>query len=103
MTKRTPGRSSPARARGAASEDGERTSVGALTEEVPEGSLVAALWKEFKTSASPSVRERLSHDVSVDPGELFDHVYARPTAALKRQRAALLAELADAEPGEGGR
>jgi 2-oxoisovalerate dehydrogenase E1 component alpha subunit len=49
-----------------------------------------------------SVRERMSGDVSVDPGDLFDHVYARPTAALQRQRAALLAEVAEAaEAGEG--
>src|ERR1700733_8959895 len=34
---------------------------------------------------------------SGDPAELFEHVYARPTAALERQRAALLAELAELE------
>ena len=39
------------------------------------------------------VRNRLNQDVSVDPAELFEHVYARPTAALERERAALLAEL----------
>jgi 2-oxoisovalerate dehydrogenase E1 component alpha subunit len=39
------------------------------------------------------VRQRLNLDVSADPAELFEHVYARPTAALRRQRAALLAEL----------
>jgi 2-oxoisovalerate dehydrogenase E1 component alpha subunit len=46
------------------------------------------------------VRERMNADVPVDPAELFEHVYARPTAALERQRAALLAELAelDEEP-----
>jgi pyruvate dehydrogenase E1 component alpha subunit len=45
------------------------------------------------------VRREMNADVSPDPGELFDHVYARPTAALERQRAALLAELAElAEP-----
>ena len=33
----------------------------------------------------------MNQDVSVDPAELFEHVYARPTAALERQRAALLA------------
>ena len=41
------------------------------------------------------VRERMNADVSVDPAELFEHVYARPTAALERQRAELLAELAE--------
>ena len=44
------------------------------------------------------VRQRLNKDVHVDPGELFDHVYARPTAALERQRAALLAELRESAP-----
>ncbi len=62
----------------------------------------AGLAEEAQRLAA-SVRERLSHDVSVDPGELFDHVYARPTAALRRQRAALLAEVADTEPGEDAR
>ena len=40
------------------------------------------------------VRMRMNADVAVDPAELFEHVYARPTAALERQRAALLEELA---------
>ena len=39
------------------------------------------------------VRMRMNADVTVDPAELFEHVYARPTAALERQRAALLEEL----------
>jgi 2-oxoisovalerate dehydrogenase E1 component alpha subunit len=39
------------------------------------------------------VRQRLNADVSVDPAELFEHVYAHPTPALERQRAALFAEL----------
>ncbi len=39
------------------------------------------------------VREGMNADVTVDPAELFEHVYARPTAALERQRAALLDEL----------
>jgi 2-oxoisovalerate dehydrogenase E1 component alpha subunit len=43
------------------------------------------------------VRQRLNQDVSIDPGELFEHVYARPTAALVRQRTALLAELEELE------
>jgi 2-oxoisovalerate dehydrogenase E1 component alpha subunit len=41
------------------------------------------------------VRERMNADVSVDPAELFEHVYAQPTAALERQRAELLAELSE--------
>jgi pyruvate dehydrogenase E1 component alpha subunit len=44
------------------------------------------------------VRQRLNQDVHVDPAELFEHVYARPTAALERQRAALLAELRESAP-----
>jgi len=39
------------------------------------------------------VRTTMNTDVTVDPVELFEHVYARPTAALERQRAALLDEL----------
>jgi pyruvate dehydrogenase E1 component alpha subunit len=50
------------------------------------------------------VRDRLNADVPVDPAELFEHVYAKPTAALDRQRATLLAEIAEyAEAGEPGR
>jgi 2-oxoisovalerate dehydrogenase E1 component alpha subunit len=41
------------------------------------------------------VRDRMNADAEADPEELFAHVYARPTAALERQRAALLAEVAD--------
>ncbi len=43
-------------------------------------------------------RDRMSHDADVDPAELFAHVYARPTAALGRQRAALFAEMKDSGP-----
>ena len=43
------------------------------------------------------VRERMNADVKVDPAALFEHVYARPTAALERQRAELLAELSELE------
>jgi 2-oxoisovalerate dehydrogenase E1 component alpha subunit len=50
------------------------------------------------------LRQRLNQEVSADPALLFEHVYAEPTAALDRQRAALLAELAElaapAEPPE---
>jgi len=41
------------------------------------------------------IRDRMSQDADVDPAELFAHVYARPTAALGRQRAALFAEMED--------
>jgi len=46
------------------------------------------------------VRDRMSAEAEAeaDPAELFEHVYARPTAALERQRAALLAELEEAAP-----
>jgi 2-oxoisovalerate dehydrogenase E1 component alpha subunit len=43
------------------------------------------------------VRERMNAGPAVDPAELFEHVYARPTAALERERAALLAEVAELE------
>jgi pyruvate dehydrogenase E1 component alpha subunit len=41
------------------------------------------------------VRDLMNGSVDVIPGELFDHVYAQPTASLEQQRAALLAEIAD--------
>jgi pyruvate dehydrogenase E1 component alpha subunit len=51
-----------------------------------------------------NVRDRLNAEVPVDPAELFEHVYAQPTAALERQRATLLAEIAEfAEPAEQAR
>jgi 2-oxoisovalerate dehydrogenase E1 component alpha subunit len=40
-------------------------------------------------------RDRVSRDVRVDPAELFAHVYTEPTAALRRQQAALLTEIED--------
>jgi pyruvate dehydrogenase E1 component alpha subunit len=43
------------------------------------------------------LRARMNADVSVDPAELFEHVYEHPTPALERQRAELLAELAESE------
>jgi pyruvate dehydrogenase E1 component alpha subunit len=43
------------------------------------------------------VRNGMNTDVREDPAELFEHVYARPTAALERQRTELLAELAELE------
>jgi len=44
------------------------------------------------------LRDDMNSDVSADPAELFEHVYARPTVALERQRAALLAELEEYAP-----
>jgi pyruvate dehydrogenase E1 component alpha subunit len=43
------------------------------------------------------LRDRMNAEVSADPAELFEHVYATPTLALEHQRAALLAELAEQE------
>jgi pyruvate dehydrogenase E1 component alpha subunit len=40
------------------------------------------------------VRSRLNADPELDPADLFEHVYAEPTAALAEQRAFLLQELA---------
>jgi 2-oxoisovalerate dehydrogenase E1 component alpha subunit len=40
------------------------------------------------------LRDRMNTEAITDPADLFEHVYARPTAALERQRAALLAEIA---------
>jgi 2-oxoisovalerate dehydrogenase E1 component subunit alpha len=54
----------------------------------------AAVQAEAEAFAA-SVRERMNQDVDPDPAELFEHVYARPTAQLITQRQELLAQLAD--------
>jgi 2-oxoisovalerate dehydrogenase E1 component alpha subunit len=41
------------------------------------------------------VRTRMNADVTVDPLELFDHVFAEPTPQLREQKAQLAAELAE--------
>jgi 2-oxoisovalerate dehydrogenase E1 component alpha subunit len=41
------------------------------------------------------VRDLMNDTVEISPGELFDYVYAQPTASLEHQRADLLAELED--------
>ncbi|GAA2775684.1 pyruvate dehydrogenase (acetyl-transferring) E1 component subunit alpha [Saccharopolyspora taberi] len=51
----------------------------------------AAITEEAEAFAA-SLRERMNTDVEVDPRELFAHVYAEPTAALREQ-----AELLDEE------
>jgi pyruvate dehydrogenase E1 component alpha subunit len=56
---------------------------------------VAHLAAEAERLAA-DVRERMNADVAIEPAELFEHVYAEPTAALREQRSALLAELAGA-------
>ena len=63
---------------------------------------VTALAEEAARLAA-DVRERMNADVTVDPAELFEHVYARPTAALERQRAALLEEIQAEAEVEAGR
>jgi 2-oxoisovalerate dehydrogenase E1 component alpha subunit len=44
-----------------------------------------------------ALREALSGEVKADPAELFDHVYAQPTAALAAQREFLFAEIDQAQ------
>jgi 2-oxoisovalerate dehydrogenase E1 component alpha subunit len=46
------------------------------------------------------VRDSSNTEPRVDPAELFDHVYAWPTPALERERAALLAEIEEIEKFE---
>jgi pyruvate dehydrogenase E1 component alpha subunit len=65
---------------------------GALLDDTAAGRIAA----EAERLAA-ELRDHLNADVSPDPAELFEHVYAHPTAALERQRAALLAELAELE------
>ncbi|MER7282418.1 pyruvate dehydrogenase (acetyl-transferring) E1 component subunit alpha [Dactylosporangium sp. NPDC000244] len=48
-----------------------------------------------------ALRERMNADVTVDPAELFAHVYSEPTRPLIEQRNDLLAELRDAGDTEG--
>ena len=52
----------------------------------------AAVHAEAEAFAA-SVRERMNQDVDPDPAELFEHVYAHPTAQLITQRQELLAQL----------
>jgi 2-oxoisovalerate dehydrogenase E1 component alpha subunit len=66
--------------------------AGGLLDEAAAGRLAAEADR-----LAEDLRTRMNADVNVDPTELFEHVYARPTAALERQRADLLAELAESE------
>jgi pyruvate dehydrogenase E1 component alpha subunit len=61
----------------------------------------AALLATEAEQLAEHLRAVMNTDISADPAELFEHVYARPTPALERQRAALLAELAEQEEAEG--
>jgi 2-oxoisovalerate dehydrogenase E1 component alpha subunit len=63
-----------------------------------EGLLTETAARQLEAEAeqfAEGIRDRMNHDVNVDPAELFAHVYARPTAALEQQRAALLSEITD--------
>ncbi|WP_307868482.1 pyruvate dehydrogenase (acetyl-transferring) E1 component subunit alpha [Umezawaea beigongshangensis] len=53
----------------------------------------AAVTEEAEAFAA-SVRERMNAEVETDPAELFAHVHARPTAALREQATLLAAEIA---------
>jgi pyruvate dehydrogenase E1 component alpha subunit len=46
-----------------------------------------------------ALRERMNQDPSLDPMDLFDHVYAEPTPQLREQRALLTAELQAEQEG----
>ncbi|GAA1783211.1 pyruvate dehydrogenase (acetyl-transferring) E1 component subunit alpha [Agromyces lapidis] len=66
---------------------------------VSEGALTETLRAEITDEAeelAAATREVMTAEAELDPLELFDHVYARPRAALAEQRAALAAELAAA-------
>jgi pyruvate dehydrogenase E1 component alpha subunit len=52
-------------------------------------------------SFAASLRERMNADPVLDPGSLFEYVYATPTPALHRQAAALAAELGAPAVGPG--
>ena len=63
------------------------------------GVLTDQLHDEMKAEVEAlagELRERMQQEPSVDPTELFEHVFAEPTAPLLRQRALLADELARA-------
>jgi 2-oxoisovalerate dehydrogenase E1 component subunit alpha len=68
---------------------------GALLDDAAAGRLAAEA-----EQLAEEVRDSMNAEVSADPAELFEHVYAHPTAALERQRTALLAEIAELEEPE---
>ena len=59
---------------------------------------LAAVRAEAEDFAA-QLRARLGADPVLDPGVLFEHVYASPTAALAEQKAFLLREIADHQGG----
>ena len=71
---------------------------------VSEGVLSEAVRSEITDAAeavAAHTRDLMTVEAEIDPLELFDHVYARPRAALLEQRARLEAELADAATHAG--
>jgi 2-oxoisovalerate dehydrogenase E1 component alpha subunit len=60
---------------------------------------LAAVQAEAEEFAA-QVRARLGTDPVLDPGVLFEHVYASPTAALAEQEAFLLREIAEHQGGD---
>jgi pyruvate dehydrogenase E1 component alpha subunit len=62
--------------------------------------IVAAIDQEAEAMAA-ELRRRINAEPTIDPLELFDHVYSRPTPQLLEQRAQLEAEIAaELESGE---
>ncbi|WP_308800085.1 pyruvate dehydrogenase (acetyl-transferring) E1 component subunit alpha [Agromyces silvae] len=74
----------------------ERLEKYLVSEGVLDGAISAEIAAAAETLAA-TTREALGEAPAIDPLALFDHVYAVPRAALAEQRAALAAELADAE------
>jgi pyruvate dehydrogenase E1 component alpha subunit len=71
------------------------TAIGHLDE-----GLDASIGEEGEKYAA-AMRERLVEEPSVDPADLFEHVFATPTPQLRAQRAMVEADAADAaEAGE---
>ncbi|MEU5250645.1 pyruvate dehydrogenase (acetyl-transferring) E1 component subunit alpha [Streptomyces longwoodensis] len=71
----------------------ELTGRGLLDEEG-----IDAARQDAETFAA-ALRERMNQDPSLDPMDLFDHVYAEPTPQLREQRALLTAELEAEQEG----
>ncbi|MEU3292031.1 pyruvate dehydrogenase (acetyl-transferring) E1 component subunit alpha [Streptomyces longwoodensis] len=59
---------------------------------------IDAVRQDAETFAA-ALRERMNQDPSLDPMDLFDHVYAEPTPQLREQRALLTAELEAEQEG----
>ena len=94
---RGPGRPSPDEVRGWLGRDPiARLEAYLRTQRLLDDEAAGRLAAEAEQLAA-DVRDRMSTEAGADPGELFEHVYARPTAALERQRAALLEELQELE------